>query len=183
MRIKSSLICAFAACVVSAASQGTMQAQTKVQQASPPAQRVRAFLRFHLAHDTGFTTRNLEARKAWLAPTLYRSLQYELKRQTAFQAKNPDEVPFINGDVFTSSQEKPTGYRLLENRGQDVQVEYRFGPSARLVRYRMRLLPGKTQKQWVIEDVISDGESLMKTLQRPNYMENSTPAGKHKTPG
>jgi hypothetical protein len=153
MRIKSSLICAFAACVVSAASQGTMQAQTKVQQASPPAQRVRAFLRFHLAHDTGFTTRNLEARKAWLAPTLYRSLQYELKRQTAFQAKNPDEVPFINGDVFTSSQEKPTGYRLLENRGQDVQV------------------------------VISDGESLMKTLQRPKYMENTTPAGKHKTPG
>jgi hypothetical protein len=183
MKIMSSIACVFAVSVMTAASQGTAQAQTKARQVSPATQRVQAFLKFHLAHDSGLTSKNLEARKAWLAPALYKSLQYELKRQAAFQAKNPDEVPFINGDVFTSSQETPTSYRLLEKRGQDVLVQYKFGPSERLVLYRVRLLPGKPKQQWLIEDVISDGESLMKTLQRPNYMENTAPAAKQKTPG
>lgn len=183
MRIKSRIACAFAVCVMTAASQDTAQAQTKTRQVSPPAQRVQAFLKFHLAHDSGLTSRNLEARKAWLAPTLYKSLQYEIKRQAAFQAKNPDEVPFINGDVFTSSQEPPTSYLLLEKRRKDIPVQYKFGPSERLVLYRVRLLPGKPKKQWLIEDVISDGESLMKTLQRPSYTEYKAPVVKTKTPG
>jgi hypothetical protein len=55
-------------------------------------------------------------------------------------------------------------------KGADVPVEFRFGPSARVVRYRMRLLPVTAGKRWLIEDVITDGDSLMKDLQRTVYM-------------
>lgn len=156
---------------VAASPLNAAQTQQSQKPASPP-QRVASFLKFHLSRDNGLTVKNLEARKVWLTPTLYRALKREIERQTAFQAKHPDEVPFINGDVFTDSQEAPTSYRVASAKGHDVQVQYKFGPSVRHVRYRMLLSPAKAKQEWLIEDVIADGRSLMKTLQRPDYLKD-----------
>ncbi|MES2460345.1 MAG: hypothetical protein V4671_07165 [Armatimonadota bacterium] len=146
--------------------------------ASSPQQQVRSFLTFHLAHEGSLTAKNLEARKAWLAPALYNALKREIARGKAFQAKHPDEVPFIDGDVFVNSQEIPTAHRILPGKGADVTVEFRSGPAARVVRYRMALSGAKPTGQWRIEDVITDGESLMKVLQRSDYRTTPKPNGK-----
>jgi hypothetical protein len=134
-----------------------------------PQKQVRSFLTFHLAHPGGLTPKDLQARKRWLTPTLYRLLQHEVERETAFRAKHPDDVPFIDGDVFLNSQEVPNGYRIATSQGNDVPVHFQYGKTTHLVRYRMQSVPGIPHAEWRINDVISEGESLVKTLQRPNY--------------
>src|SRR5437773_1260655 len=64
-----------------------------------PADTVRSFYRYHFAHDRGFTRAALD-RRHWLTAELYGLLRYERERKTA-----PDEVPFLDGDPFTDSQE------------------------------------------------------------------------------
>jgi hypothetical protein len=68
---------------------------------------VRAFYTFHFAHDMGFSAATARRRAAWLAPDL-------LARCRAYFARpsNKDEVPSIDGDPFTDSQEYPRSFRV-----------------------------------------------------------------------
>ena len=145
-----------------------------------PHRQVDAFLKFHLTHDSGLTQKNIEARRKWLSPALYRLLEKEIVRQNAFEAKHPGDVPFIDGDVFTSAQEQPNGFAVSaapERHGIAlVPVTFRFGEKPSRALYRMHLSDGNARKQWQIDDVIADGESLVKTLQRPDYQ--TPPASK-----
>lgn len=162
--------------VYSALENSTHQATTKnlivmrqLRDGSNPQQQVQLFLKFHLAHGAGLNPQALQARKRWLAPKLYGLLQNEIEREAAFRAAHPHNMPFITGDVFTTSQEKVSRLRLgTVTRQKDVAtvpVRFQFGPAARLVNYKLRLVQG----QWLIEDIVFDGESLLKILQRPPY--------------
>jgi hypothetical protein len=72
-----------------------------------PTEVVRAFYAFHFAHDMAFTRSAVRRRAAWLAPDL-------LAMCRAYFAKpdQPDEVPDIDGDPFTDSQEYPRSFRV-----------------------------------------------------------------------
>ena len=79
------------------------------QSAAPPAAVVRAFYRFHFAHDMAFTRAALRRRERWLAPDLLALCR------AYFAAPSPaDEVPEIDGDPFTDSQEYPSSFRVGE---------------------------------------------------------------------
>ena len=76
-------------------------------EAATPAAVVRMFYRYHFAHDMAFTPAAVRLRARWLAPDL-------LARCRAYFAKpgSPDQVPAIDGDPFTDSQEYPASFRV-----------------------------------------------------------------------
>ena len=77
------------------------------QRVAPPESVVRAFYRFHFAHDMAFTRTALGRREQWLSPDL-RALC-----RAYFAAPSPaGEVPEIDGDPFTDSQEYPVSFRV-----------------------------------------------------------------------
>ena len=79
----------------------------RAQTAAAPAAAVRAFYRFHFAHDMAFTRAAVRRREPWLAPDLL-----ALCRRY-FAAPSPaDEPPSIEGDPFTDSQEYPATFHV-----------------------------------------------------------------------
>jgi hypothetical protein len=68
---------------------------------------VRAFYTFHFAHDMGFSAAAVRRRAAWLAPDLL-----ALCRAYFAKPSNPDEVPSIDSDPFTDSQDYPRTFRV-----------------------------------------------------------------------
>jgi hypothetical protein len=77
------------------------------QPAASPAAVVRAFYQFHFAHDMAFTRAALRRRERWLAPDLLALCR------TYFATPSPaGEVPEIDGDPFTDSQEYPSSFRV-----------------------------------------------------------------------
>jgi hypothetical protein len=75
--------------------------------ATAAAATVWAFYAFHFSHDMAFTRAAVRARRPWLSPDL-------LARCRAYFAKpdDPNEVPAIDGDPFTDSQEYPRTFRV-----------------------------------------------------------------------
>jgi hypothetical protein len=92
---------------LAAASAVLVTAAAAQQRAAPPETVVRAFYRFHFAHDMAFTRAAVRRREQWLSPDL-RALC-----RAYFAAPSPaDEVPEIDGDPFTDSQEYPASFRV-----------------------------------------------------------------------
>src|SRR5438128_1108901 len=113
-----------------------VQAPAKAQTASPQdgaLRSVRSFYTFHLAHNKGFTVRNVQLRKRFLTPEFCGLLLKELKRQMAEIKAHPDEVPDFEGDPFTDSQEYPDSYRVgtAETNGDLAKVTVTLLWSAR----------------------------------------------------
>lgn len=88
-----------------------------------PEDVVRAFYTFHFAHDMAFTADGISARAPWLAPDLA-----ALCRSYMASPSSPDEVPTIDGDPFTDSQEYPTSFKIgktvRKKDRADVLVEF-----------------------------------------------------------
>ena len=77
------------------------------QRGSAPAAVVRAFYRYHFAHDMAFTRTAIRRRAHWLTPDLLALCR------AYFAAPSPaDEPPPIEGDPFTDSQEYPATFHV-----------------------------------------------------------------------
>jgi len=92
--------------------------------AHPPAAAVvRAFYRYHFAHEMAFTRAAVRRRARWLAPDL-------LARCRAYFARSSpaDGPPDIDGDPFTDSQEYPATFRVgaTTRSGDTALVAVRF---------------------------------------------------------
>ena len=74
------------------------------------ASTVKAFYTFHFKNKFDYSAQGLRLRHKWLDEALYRLLLLELKKSEASSRKN--EVPELNGDPFTNSQEYPTTFRI-----------------------------------------------------------------------
>ena len=85
----------------------TAAAAQSDEQAAAPATTVTTLYTHHFAHDMAFTPAGISERSAWLAPDLVASCRAYFAKPTP-----PDEVPEINGDPFTDSQEYPTAFRV-----------------------------------------------------------------------
>lgn len=100
-----SLLLAIALALVSASRAAAADATPPA--AASPTGVVRAFYTFHFAHDMGFTDASVQAKAAWLAPELI-----DLCRAYFKKPQSPDEVPDVDGDPFTDSQEYPKSFRV-----------------------------------------------------------------------
>lgn len=134
---------------------------------------VQSFYRFHLAHDMGFTGRNIERRRRWLTPELYDLLRAELRRSAKQSAKHPDEEPFFDGDPFTDSQDTPNSFRLgkIVESGNTATVEIVFvwgAASSRDREERTAIITlSKSAACWQIGNVKNaDDEDLLTLLHK-----------------
>ena len=152
------------------------QAPAKAQTAGPQdaaLRAVRSFYAFHLAHNKGFTVRNVQLRKRFLTAEFYGLLLQELKRQAAEIKAHPDEVPDFDGDPFTDSQEYPDSYRAgkAETNGDLAKVTVTLLWSARTSRGRDKrdivVEVTKSGAGWLINDIVNnEGSRLRDELKR-----------------
>jgi hypothetical protein len=127
------------------------------------AQTVRAFYTYHLAHDKSFNSKTVDARSRWLAPDLVAAC-----RTYFAQPVSPDEVPDIEGDPFTDTQEYPQRFRV-----ENAQVT---GDTARaqLVFLGRGIAPRKLEVAlirvkgtWLINDIVYDAGPTLRDLLVP----------------
>ncbi len=99
--------------LVLCAAPGAAQVPPELPSPPPPAESqnpvlvVRALYRYHFAHDMAFTQAALRRRARWLSPGLLR-----LCRAYFARPEPADEVPPIDGDPFTDSQDTPNSYSV-----------------------------------------------------------------------
>lgn len=121
-----------------------------------PVEVVRALFADHFKHTMGFTKASLARKSKWLSPDLLARLNAELARPG-----NPDEVPNIDGDPFTDSQEYPKHFVVGKamNEGGLTRVPVTFsgnGPKQMVV-----ALLRKTGGSWSVDDLAyQDGKTL-----------------------
>lgn len=134
--------------------------------ASPEAT-VQALLVQHLAGDMALNAAAVQAKSAWLSPALAgRLLRWLAQPQPA------DEVPDLNGDPFTDSQEPPESFTLAPARVQgdsaEVRVQFRgAGPQGAARPWRLRLLLQRVQGEWRVDDLLlRDGQRLSRLIAR-----------------
>jgi hypothetical protein len=130
-----------------------------------PEAAVEALLEYHFNGDHEFLEPAATARAKWLTPSLKRAIAVYFDRR--FPA---DEVPPIDGDPFTDSQEFPTRFAVREGQGDartvDVPVDFADGYSARRVFYRLRKIGGG---DWRVDDLLyAHGGTLREALVSPN---------------
>jgi hypothetical protein len=139
-----------------------LPARAAPQQAASPAQAVtRAFYAYHMAHNAAFTPAAVRRRARWLSPALLEDCR------AYFAVPRPaDEVPPIDGDPFTDSQDYPATYRVgpATTAGDTARVSVSFtwtGGDRRAVSVDLVRAGGA----WRIDDVRpSEGPSLRELL-------------------
>lgn len=116
--------------------------------ADAPEGAVQALLEMHFAGDMGFDARTLAPKQRYLSARLQ-----QLARGYLARAQPADEVPNINGDPFTDSQEYPTRFAVgrAQGSGEQALVPVRLadGYSQRTLTYRMVREGGA----WRLDDV------------------------------
>src|ERR1700730_15869597 len=149
------------AVILSVGAQAPAKARTASQQ-DAALRVVRSFYAFHLAHNKGFTVRNVQLRKRFLTAEFYGLLLKKLKRQAAEIKAHPDEVPDFDGDPFADSQEYPNSYRVgnAETHGDVAKVAVTLLWSARPSRGRDKrdivVEVTKSGAGWLINDIINN---------------------------
>ena len=128
---------------------------------------VKAFYAFHFQHKFDYSLPGLKLRHRWLDENLYRLLVAELKKPV-----KPDEVPDLDGDPFTNSQEYPNGFRVgkSEQDGKLATVDVIFfwkDKKKVLDTKRVKVQLAKSAEGWKIANVIAEGgDDLIKFLKR-----------------
>lgn len=132
--------------------------------AEKPESIVWKFYEYHFTHDMGFTRETLAARKQWLAPDLMAAAQTYFARP-----ENPDEVPAIDGDPFTDTQEYPDRYDVdkpeLSKGKARIPVTF-YWKDVNQPR-SVTVVLTQSGEHWLISDVEypESNDSLMKLLQ------------------
>jgi len=111
----------------------------------------------------GFTADAAKARAAWLSP----ELQKICASYFALPGM-PDEVPVIDGDPFTDSQEYPNSFRVGAPRvsGATALMPVSFQwPDGRKRSVTVELV--MNSRRWLIDDIrYSDGRSLRNLISK-----------------
>lgn len=121
-----------------------------------PAGAVRELLLEHMTGDMGFTPALLAPKRRWLSADLATRIEEYFAR-----SRPADEVPPINGDPFTDSQEFPTRFRLGDVRadGDAAEVRVIFSDAYREWPVGMRLR--RIADAWLLDDsVYRDGSTF-----------------------
>lgn len=127
--------------------------------ATTPAGVVQRFLESHFGGDMGFSAATVASRSAFMTPALL-----TLTRQYFAKPVVKDEVPDIDGDPFTDSQEYPTRFSVSApaTKGTSASVRVRFSDAfgAKTLTYQLLLNGGV----WRIDDVRNDAGPTLRHL-------------------
>ena len=111
----------------------------------------------------GFTENAAKARPAWLSPELRKICAGYFARPGS-----PDEVPLIDGDPFTDSQEYPKSFQVGTPRvsGSTASIPVSFQwPDVRKRSVSVKLV--MQNRKWLINDIrYSDGTALRLILKK-----------------
>jgi hypothetical protein len=117
---------------------------------------VKRFYERHLRGDMSFTLKGLQAKAEWLTPSFYAILD----RQAASPA-SPDEVPLIDGDPFTDTQEYPTSFSIVGEHTAAHQTIVTVALTLPQETRRIDLVLVRSPEGWKIDDIrYADGTSL-----------------------
>ena len=150
--------------VFAATPQATTRAAVASQKggASQAAAVVRAFYAHHFARSQCcFDEAGLRRRRQWFTPSLYNALLREVLKEMP-----ADEVPYIDGDPFTGSQEMPAdfsvGHASAGGGRAAVSVLLRWADRGKTVERRtLRVELTRAGGVWRIDDIrYPDGQSL-----------------------
>ncbi|HXQ23096.1 MAG TPA: DUF3828 domain-containing protein [Candidatus Acidoferrales bacterium] len=134
-------------------------AQAARQPSSKPADAVRAFYTFHFAHDMAFTEASVRAKAAWLAPELFELCVAYFKKPVP-----AGQVPDIDGDPFTDSQEYPKSFRVGQPRVSAttvrVPVVLSWPGQQRTIRVQLQAVDGS----WRITNITYGGLRSLRVL-------------------
>jgi hypothetical protein len=124
--------------------------------AASPEGRVQRLLEAHFGGDMGFMPANLKGQRIWFSQTLNEAVSRYFDRPTS-----ADEVPAIDGDPFTDSQEYPqrftVGTARVSDGKADVPVRLSDAFRERSVIYVMRHEGGS----WHLDDLrLASDETL-----------------------
>ncbi|MCQ8102706.1 hypothetical protein NP590_01205 [Methylomonas sp. SURF-2] len=131
--------------------------------ADSPAGVVQRLLELHFNGDMGFTPASAAAKAALLSAGLANDINAYFSRPLA-----EDQVPDINGDPFTASQEYPTRFAVgaaeiaLENRA--AQVPVRYADDWR--EYSVQFLLLHSDAGWRVDDVVDGSGTGLRSLLR-----------------
>lgn len=132
----------------------------QVPPAAGPAAVVRALFSDHIKHDMAFTKASIARKAKWLSADFLKQLNAELERPG-----NPDEVPNIDGDPFTNSQEYPKRFVVgkAEIRGAATRIPVTFTGNG--VRRTVAVQLQKSPDGWRVDDLVyEDGKTLRSLL-------------------
>jgi hypothetical protein len=121
---------------------------------------VQELLVTHFTHDMGFSPASVAQKRGFLST----GLRARIRRYFAVP-QPPDEVPEIDGDPFTDSQDYPNGFTLAAARTTTqrtvVPVYFADADSKRRVDYVLV----RQGTRWVVDDLVDErGESLRKLM-------------------
>ncbi len=129
--------------------------------AHAPEGRVQSLLEAHFSGDMGFSAATVKAKRPWLSARLKQRIAKYFARPAS-----ADEVPAIDGDPFTDSQEYPqrfaVGKAVVSNGTAEVPVRFTDGFRDRAVVYRMRREGGA----WRVDDLRYEGGETLRGLLR-----------------
>ncbi|MEP7214094.1 MAG: hypothetical protein ABI791_13525 [Acidobacteriota bacterium] len=148
-----------------------------------PRSTVEAFYKFDRSHPQTFSRRNIDARKRWFSAPLYRMFLNELRLESAYLKKHPDDKAFFGDGLPFSPYEESCGvagrsYSSKYNVGRttmtrnaaDVTITVSWPDPCKLApdRYRVRLVLERSV--WKVDDIIySDGRTLAQDIRAHRY--------------
>ncbi len=140
------------------------RAEGALARPSSPEGAVQSLLEAHFAGNMGFTEESVAAKRGFLTKALGAKIDAYFTREFP-----EDEVPPIDGDPFTDTQEYPTRFAVRaaarEKTTADVPADFSDGYATRRVRFKLI----KSGKRWRLDDLIyEDGATLTALLLAPN---------------
>ena len=129
--------------------------------ADSPEGRTQRFLEAHFSGDMGFNLNNAKTHRAWFSAQLEAAI-------SAYFAKPllKNEVPAVDGDPFTDSQEYPQRFAVGEAQlaGDVAKVSVRFSDASN--RHSVIYLLRKENGTWQLDDLLfANGKKLLELLE------------------
>ena len=122
---------------------------------------VQRLLEHHFATGMAFDSAHMRDHAPWLTERLRSHVMRYLAKPA-----DPNEVPAIDGDPFTDSQEHPTRFSVQRAivRGDEATVHVRFSDGRRMRTVRYYLL--RERGAWRVEDLYYEGRKSLSGLLR-----------------
>lgn len=124
--------------------------------AGDPEALVQRFLEMHFSGDMAFDAKSARLKQAFLSRSLAALVAGYMKKP-----QSPDEVPTIDGDPYTDSQDTPTRFAVGRATPAGVPVAFNDCCSKKEIVYRLVKQGGK----WRVDDLVyADGSTFRALL-------------------
>ena len=120
-----------------------------------PAKTVQAFYDCYFSHHSGCDKRTIKATRQYFTPALYKALLAEFSKPVP-----KGEVPDIDWDVFTASQDTPVSYKTGKTsaRKETATVEIAMVWNSTNDKQTLILHLARSDRDWKIADIYYPGE-------------------------